>query len=241
MGKLNKSLYVCSLYKSGSHLLKNVLSLLGLERSEYDGPDVDIDIAEDEAKKGKWVSTVHSVPNADILEACEDGEVNIILHIRDPRDMFVSTLDWFDWRKELTCFDHINEYRRLLNDTYRGDFDLMANHMLIGTLSDWCGIQQFYDQFTTYDDLSNRKNVHITKYEDFMGCSPTLSGLVDYLDIKEKDEYVHRHICAEAKKMKSRTFNKGEVGRWRKEFDPWFYADFLKEYGEYIVTMGYEL
>jgi len=237
-------LFVFSLHKSGTHLLRNILESLGFGLYSTDGsrPDMSHALL---ANPSQYISTVHRLPGDDVRVACAKGEARIILNIRDPRDIFLSTIDYFDWTRPDTAFAHVNFYRQAYSRAFPSRRSLALAILEDRTLGDYP--YTISAQLQACQVLYFHPSVLSVKYEDFMAClestcnpaSHPVSRICEYLQIdvpKDIGELVRRAVT-----RGSRTMNVGRADRWRVDLDPDLIGRFQERHGQVIRSLGYSI
>jgi hypothetical protein len=239
-GTGNKPLFVMSLHKSGTHLLKNVLNTLGYETYAIPGAPT-LESAK-HAPANSYLTTTHRLPCDDVRCACARGEAKIILNVRDPRDIFLSTIDYFDWTRKETAFEHVNFYRSAYKHAFKDRHELALAILNSRTLGDYPYTLQ--NQFESCLVLYFHPSVLTVKYEALLpksGDSTSVEEtkrICDYLEIPypEKVESVATGAVARG----SRTFNVAKVQRWKTELEPPLLEMFMDKYGHIVRSLGYE-
>jgi hypothetical protein len=235
-----KPLFVMSLHKSGSHLLKNVLNALGYETFFIPGaPNLE---SAKHAPANAYLSTVHRLPCDDVRCACARGEVKIVLNVRDPRDIFLSTIDYFDWTRKETAFEHVNFYRTAYRYAFKDRHELALAILNSRTLGDYPYTLQ--NQFESCLVLYFHPSVLAVKYEALLPApcdsrsTQETKRICDYLEIDYPPAI--ESIAINAVARGSRTFNVAKTQRWKTELEPELLEMFMEKHGHVVRALGYD-
>jgi hypothetical protein len=110
--EMHASCYVFTIKKSGTYLLRNVLEQLGIDcidRLDYTTPP----IPEPFSPNPDAFVLSHELPSRPWRASCQSGNAKIIMSLRDPRAVFLSLLDFYDWNRPLSAKEmHTVEFRR---------------------------------------------------------------------------------------------------------------------------------
>lgn len=105
-------LYLCVLRKAGTHLFKAVFEEMGFKCLSLQCPDAISRTVESippsdcrPSSRRRSFVLANTPPPRTFQGECEAGRARIIIGIRDPRAVFLSTLDFLDWRVPLPSPD----------------------------------------------------------------------------------------------------------------------------------------
>jgi hypothetical protein len=246
------SCYVFSVKKSGTHLLRLTLEQLGMTCIDR------LDYAACEFQKPTPESTdtfvlSHRLPSRRWRGRCNAGDAKIIMNIRDPRAVYLSLLDFYDWRRPLSATGlhtvefpgmHAVEFRR---EAYRFAFkdrETLGLALLQDELLD-------DDPFTPWlsfrraRTLFHHPSVLKIRYEDFFSTGgrrgPTGENVTlricRYLDgpaPADPEQLVARVVGAP-----TLTRNVALPDRWRTELSPRLLRAFMDRHGDLVREFGY--
>ncbi|NGX56908.1 MAG: hypothetical protein K1060chlam5_01161 [Candidatus Anoxychlamydiales bacterium] len=236
-----KPYFYRALPKSGTHLIMKTLYLL-TGKAHY------------VAHFTKYVNTV------DYLIEIHPSERTII-HIRDLRDFFVSHMENID--------------RGVYNVIYKGGgfhkpvdtcWHIYANWLILSVEEKLTALITLQDELLPYpadcirhniitaDDLMNRKDVLVTKFENLIGekgggtrelQKNEIIKIANFIDVKVTDEKIES-ICDNLWGLSddqryNRTFNIGEIGRWKEYFTEKNIVEFKDKWSSYLIKWGYEV
>lgn len=155
---------------------------------------------------------------------------------RDPRDVLVS-LAYFipsKWNK---------------HPLYHGFKSISVKQRLLSLIRGIPGqFPNFYNYFSPYYGWLNEEDILAVKFEELIGTSQqrrqTILRIASYLWKDRTPPIPLQQMAVMMEKgidsNTSRTFRKGKVGEWRKEFDPEVKAAFKKVMGTLVFDTGYE-
>jgi tetratricopeptide (TPR) repeat protein len=249
---LPSAVVVCSIPKSGTILLRNILkSILGdnlvipsnsfrraLATSEYllALPRLTnlvyvghIEYSEDLAKK------LSSIPK--------------IALIRDPRDYVVSYAHFMDRLAKDAEGVQKEWYEKYWS---KKEWDEKLSSLIFGFNTRH--VRKIYpsvfDSYVNYAIKWSGPNTLIVRYEDIIGTKfggndktviKTLKSIMDFVGVQIDDETLARRIAQGSDPAKSDTFRFGGKGNWRQEFKP-HHVTQMKAVGPALLsTLGYEL
>lgn len=229
------------LYKSGSHLLKNVLKQAGLENVSISNPCVMEDF--ETLESHQYIAT-HHPPGLSVYNHIELNTVKVIFNYRDPRDVAVSTLNFVHWESKKSAFHKVE----FLKKVYAECFD-SKDALLESIIRSDKHIPYIYDissQFRLTRGLLFHPNVYKIRFEDLIGEQgggdfyrqvQAVRGLLEFLELPGDAEA----IAQKAFDTKSKTFNKGQVGQWKDVFKQHHKDLFNKLYSDILQDYGYEM
>ena len=108
------SCYVFTIKKSGSHLIRNVLREVGLTSIDCLSPGTTSRVQPPSSPvvPASFVLSLEK-PSISWRGSCQQGRCKIIFNLRDPRAVFLSLLDFYDWNVPLSSSGlHSVEFRR---------------------------------------------------------------------------------------------------------------------------------
>ena len=239
------SCYVFSLKKSGTHLVRNLLSELGmtcLYHLDYACPAPHVPAN----TPGNSFVLSHRLPPQPWRGRCQAGEAKIIMSLRDPRAVFLSLLDFYDWTLPLSASGmHTVEFRReACRNAYQNREELGLALLEDDLLDD--------DPFTPWLNfrksraLFHHPGVLKLRYEELVTPvqapnSPQdhpVLRLCRYLGLAEPqdpDAVLHQAIHAS-----SPTMNIGVADRWRTALSPQLLRAFMARHGDLVCEFGYD-
>lgn len=242
-------LYVCVIRKAGTHLVKPVLEAMGLEcRSVLDADAVRgtlRPIPPTDCREGirKRSFALANVPPPRTLQGeCEAGRAKIILGIRDPRAVFLSTLDFLDWRVPMPSpeWHAVGFYRSALRQAYATRDDL-ARALLDGRILP----DNPYDigmQFARNRLLYHHPKVLTLRYEALVEAGVRMDDapirqIAEYLDIGL--DRLPANILKASLASPSATKHRAIADRWKEELTPAIREAFVKRHGGLVEEFGY--
>ncbi len=231
--------YVFTIKKSGTHLLKNLFDALGLvciNRLDYFPKPH----PEPAANSARTYVLSHLPPSRSWREACQLGHSKIIMNLRDPRAVFLSLLDFFDWRVPSPQTSWLAvEFRR---QAYKKAFPTRED----------LGLALIHDEYLDDDPytpwLNLRRNrtlfhhpgVLKVRYEDFFqddAKEDLILRVCRYLgqpDPKDPGSLLGAAIAAP-----SPTKNVMLPDRWRTDLSPRLLEAFMERNGDLVREYGY--
>jgi hypothetical protein len=236
------SCYVFTIKKSGTHLLKNVLEELGMtciDRLGYFEEPLPTNLLQ----SGTSFALSHFRPSQALRGMCQNGEARIIMNLRDPRGIFLSMIDFFDWRMPLAASEWWPvRFRRESFKHSCATREQLAEAILDDELHDddpftpWLNLRQSMAIF-------HNPSVLKIRYEDFFpegrGDSETnpVLRICRYLSLPEPSNA--EAMLALAKSHESPTLNAGIPERWRRELSPTLLRAFMEKHGDLVRKLGY--
>lgn len=228
--------------KSGSHLLEKAVRAVKADPDHHYFRHLD------------WFSnTVNYYP----LEG-------YIINIRDPRDCFISLLDWVEntrrdnfeetglyFDSEINGQDYFTRcsvvWLKPKWDTLTYDEKLLA---LLNLDEDVCpSPENIYERnFKKASDLMHHHNVTVIRFENLVGSKGGGSDELQFKEVKKIARAMRQKLSkAEVQAIASDlfgdtkgTFHKGKIGRWKSVYKPEHVAAFKKHWNKYLVQWGYE-
>lgn len=238
--------YVFTIKKSGSHLIRNVLRELGLtcidclrpgSSSRIQPPDAPV------APRGFVLSLER--PSLPWRGSCQQGRGKIIFNLRDPRAVFLSLLDFYDWNVPLASPGlHTVEFRRAACRAAFRDREQLGMALIHDEQLD-------DDPFTPWLNfrrsraLYHNPNAFKVRFEKLAagvnensatGDHPVIK-ICEYLGIacpSDPGDVVRRAIDAE-----SITKNVGDSERWRTGLSRPLLETFMAKHGDIVREYGY--
>lgn len=239
-------IYVFVPRKAGTHLFKAVLERLGMRCRSLLIPDAATGpvprISEREARRTPTFVLANVPPPRSYEGECEAGRSKIVLGIRDPRAVFLSTLDFLDHRQPLPSpnWQPVQFYRTALAKACTTREEL-ANALLD---PDWLPGNPFDvgSQFARCRLLYHHPKVLKMRYEDLVdgaakGDHTTLRLACDYLGVQVPADT--SCILREVLGSPTATKNKGLADRWKTELPPTVLNAFMERYRTLVAEFGY--
>lgn len=238
------SCYVFTIKKSGTHLLRQILEQLGItciDRLDYTVRE----LPEPAAESADAFVLSHRLPSRRWRGRCHAGEAKIIINIRDPRAVYLSLLDFYDWGRPLSASGmHAVEFRRESCRLAFKDREALGVALLEDELLD-------DDPFTPWLNFQRARTLFYhpsvlkIRYEDFFPAvgrrGPTEENVVvricRYLGRPapaEPEQFVTRAVGAP-----SLTRNAALPERWRTELSPRLLRAFMDRHGDLVREFGY--
>lgn len=230
---------VYSLPKCGTHLLIKTLRLLLEEepcwyhvRSEQHSCPRAVLIA----RSWGQYPLAHEWRRGGLEEVVRSG-YKVILHVRDPRDQMVSFHHW--WKRGNGCDVPMNKMK---------DPEKQFTEMITGERFGRAPPEQ---SLCAYEIVSSLPagSWHLSRFEDLVGEKGggnretqirAISDLALFLGIektREEIEFIADHLFG---RQGSRTFDKGQIGRWREYFSPRHEELFVERYSSLMEELGYK-
>jgi hypothetical protein len=238
------SCYVYTIKKSGSHLLGNILKGLGLDCLYCMSTGSAASILPDPKAKTSFVLSLER-PSIRWRGQCQNGAAKIIFNLRDPRAVFLSLIDFYDWEIPLSSSGlHTVEFRRAacrasFKNREELAFALIEDEKLDDDpFSPWIN-------FRSSRALYHNPMVLKVRYEEIArgatafesAQSHPVAKICDYLGIEcpaEPWKLAERGISEN-----SITRNVGDPERWRRELSPDLLAAFMERHGDLVHEFGY--
>jgi hypothetical protein len=233
--------YVFTIKKSGTHLLRNLLVQLGMsciDRLDYTDPQI---IEPAPRGQGGFVLS-HQFPSRRWRARCQTEEAKIIMNLRDPRAVFLSLLDFYDWSRPLSSSGmHTVEFRRAAcRAAFKNREDLGIALLEDEVIDD--------DPFTPWANLRRSRtlfhhpSVLKVRYEDFFqkdaGESVVLR-VCRYLGQEEPED--SENLLRDVLAAPSPTKNVSAPDRWRTHLSSRLLAAFMERHGELVRDYGYPI
>lgn len=241
-------IYVFVPRKAGTHLFKAVLESLGLRSYSLLTADAVTGpvplIAKRDAHCPSTFALANVPPPRSYEGECEAGRTKIVLGIRDPRAVFLSTLDFLDHRQPLPSpnWHPVQFYRTALAKAC-GTREELASALLD---PQWFPGNPFDvgAQFARCRLLYHHPNVLKMRYEEMVdgaanGDHTALRLACDYLGVSIPDNI--SCILQNSVKSPSATKNKGLAVRWKTELSPTILNAFMERYHPLVAEFGYSV
>ena len=231
----NKSLFIITIPKSGSHLLEKAVSKI-TRKNNYSkivgsiftlDPDASIclDIAMKE--RGEDFLFEHLGYQVWIEKMFYENKEKILFNIRDPRDQVLS---YAHWQKDLP-------------EVFPSSINMTFNQVLTDLIK---GIDSYYNIFFEWINYPYALTV---RFEDLVGSKgggddaqqlATVKAIAKHVSV-ELSEQRAQEIAANLFGDNTRfTFRKGQIGAWKHEFTL-EHKELFKQYGgELLIKLGYE-
>ena len=187
-----------------------------------------------------------------------------IVNIRDPRDLFVSLLDWIEKTRAQSYEDTGLYFDSEINgqdyftrcsvvwlkpkwDTLTYDEKLLA---LINLDEDVCPSPDdiYRLNFEKASELLHYHNATVIRFENLVGEKGGGSQAVQIKELRKIARSFHKRLSKERVEEIAAglwgddkgTFHKGKIGRWRTAYKAEHVAAFKKHWNQYVVDWGYE-
>lgn len=244
-GGVSQPAYAFAIKKSGTHFLRNVLLQMGLPvRLALDYACTPPEVAVDSAFPG--VVLTHTPPSREWRGRCHAGTATILMHLRDPRAVFLSLLDFYDWTRPLSATGmHTVEFRRESCRAAFADREALGRALLEDEAID-------DDPFTPWlalrrgRTLFHNPRVLKLRYEDLAAAAGRTDAGDDHPVVRLARHLAlpipaHAHlVLSRALGAPSLTMNVGDADRWRRELSPSLLAAFMERHGDLVREFGYD-
>jgi tetratricopeptide (TPR) repeat protein len=250
--KLASPVVVCSVPKSGTILLRNILkSILG------DNLVIPSDSFKQPLASSKYLLALPRLTNriyVGHIGYSEDlakkiASIPKIVLIRDPRDYVISYTHFMDRLAKDALGAQREWYEKYWN---KKDWDEKLSTMIFGL--DTRLVRKIYpsvlNSFLNYAIKWSGPNTLIVRYEDIIGTKfggndkiviKTMRSIMDFVGVQIDQETLAQRIAQGSDPTKSDTFRFGGKGNWNQEFKPQHVAQ-MKAVGPTLLsTLGYEL
>jgi len=236
--------YVFSLKKSGTHLVRNVLDQLGLsciDQLGYAGTEA----VAPAAVPSKSFVLSHRLPPQQWRGQCQAGIAKIIMSLRDPRAVFLSLLDFYDWNRPLSASGmHTVEFRRESCRRAYKDREELGLALLQDELLDDDPFTPWLN-FRKSRTLYHHPGVLKLRYEELattargLPVSPDhpVSRVCTYLALAAPQDPAA--VLHQAVHASSPTMNIGIPDRWRTALSPQLLNAFMARHGDLVREFGY--
>lgn len=187
----------------------------------------------------------HRLPSHHWRSMCQAGEARVIMSIRDPRAVFLSLIDFYDWRVPLPNPDwRMIEFRR---QSYRRAYatrEMLALALLEHELLDDDPYTPWLN-FRRSRTLLHSPSVLKIRYEDFFAPLGSLQS-EDGSIVSRVCRYLERPVPSNPAEILDRTLksstptrNSGLPSRWRNELSPVLLKAFMQKHGDLVKDFGY--
>lgn len=234
-----RNLMVVALHKSGTHLIMNILSQVGLKgKSIGEGfmPGHFLALGPNEYLLS------HYTPGQPVYDLIERGVVQAVFHYRDPRDICVSRFHWQNPKNQKVT-NVTREFLKTVHSRFKSDKEFLEfiirgqkhiRHEIV-----------LEEQFRLSRGLLFHPNVYKTRFEDIIGPKgggsrekqvEVIRDLLRYLGIDKSPELVASKAFSEDVE----TFHKGKIGQYKHYFDDEISNLFQELHGDILRDYGYE-
>lgn len=234
-----KKILLIPLYKSGSHLVKNVFELAGYENVSLNEPCRMEDFTR---LNSKQYLTTHLPPGLDIYNQIELNTIKVIFHYRDPRDVAVSTLNFVHWNSKKSQFLKVEFLKKVYGNCFNSKDELLES--IIRSEKHIPYVHDLSSQFRLTRGLLFHPNVLKTKFEDLIGEQgggdstrqlKSVRNILNFIDLPmDAEQIANKTFSAESK-----TFHKGQIGQWRHVFKQHHKDLFNELYSDILHDFGY--
>jgi sulfotransferase 6B1 len=246
--KNGAKVFINSLPKSGTFLLRRTLSLLPTfaPRWSYHGLVPETPQLERKIKNirpGQYVSG-HLYWSVELIELLVTSNILTLFIVRDLRDVAVSLANYLT-NKEPNHRLHPyfkslkSDRERLMAAIVGVDGKLIKDGRKAESLGEWA---------EGFSPWLNEPNCLAVRFEDLIGSTgggddeqqlQNVRAIIDYLGIDIAEEQI-TEIAKEIFFKNSKTFNKGQIGNWRNHFTDEHKYAFKKVAGEALINLKYE-
>jgi hypothetical protein len=241
-----KSVYVFTIMKTGTHLIRNLLQELNLTCIDclLPGAVRQIHPAESGGASSSFVLS-HESPSILWRGSCQKGTAKIIFNLRDPRAVFLSLLDFYDWNVPLKSSGlHIVEFRRAACRAVFKTREELAMALIEDELFDDNPFTPWLN-FRRSRVLYHHPNVLKVRFEELVACADRsarlqehpVSRICRYLDLPPSPDphvVIRRALAAD-----SVTKNVGDPDRWRHRLPRPVLEAFMAKHGDIVREYGY--
>lgn len=238
------SCYVYSIKKSGTHLIRNVLVELGqacINCLTFGAAGGVVPSAE---PTGSFVLSLER-PSQPWRASCQQGGARLIFNLRDPRAVFLSLLDFYDWTLPLRTPElHTVEFRRAsCRESFKSREELGFALLEDETLDD--------DPFTPWLNLHRSRALYHhpgilkVRFEELASSTNSTWHGEDHpvlricrhlgLQVPEQPHEVVRRAVSSG----SITKNVGNADRWRTALPKPLLDAFMAKHGDIVRELGY--
>lgn len=236
--------YVFSIMKSGTYLVRSLLECVGMtciRKFNFEAAGAQVP----EPSQVDAFILAHRLPSNRWRSMCQAGEAQIIMSIRDPRAVFLSLIDFYDWRVPLPNPEwRIIEFRRQSYQRAYATRELLAYALLEHELLDDDPYTPWLN-FRRSRTLLHSPSVLKIRYEDFfapLGLHRSEDGGI----ISRVCRYLERPVPSNPAEKLERTLksfsptrNAGLPLRWRNELSPILLEAFMDKHGDLVRDFGY--
>jgi hypothetical protein len=238
------SCYVFTIKKSGTHLLRNVLEQLGMaciNRLDYTAPSIPNPAL---THRDAFVLS-HQLPSRPWRAGCQSGSAKIIMNLRDPRAVFLSLLDFYDWNRPLSAKEmHTVEFRREACRSAFRDREALGLALLEDELLDDDPFTPWLN-FRRARTLFHHPGVLKVRYEDFFQPMQDSTQAAENV-VGRICQYLAKPVPREPAKLTSKalcthspTRNIARPERWRTELSPRLLSAFMDRHRDLVQEFGY--
>jgi hypothetical protein len=237
-----RKILVVSLHKCGTHLIKNILSQVGLE-AQLVGPECS-EAHFSNLGPNEYLLSHYSPESVDVYGLIETHRIAAVLNYRDPRDACVSRFHWHHPSNTKVT----NLPREFMKKVYCSRFD--SDEELLASIikgEKFLNIEMaFADGFRLARGLFLHPYVHKTRFEDLIGPKgggsrvsqvKAISELLRFLRVQADAERVADGAFSED----AETFHRGQIGAHEEVFTPRITELFNSLHGDILRDYGYEL
>jgi hypothetical protein len=238
------SCHVFTIKKSGTHLLRQVLEQLGMtciDRLDYAARE----LSEPSAERADSFVLSHRLPSRRWRGRCHAGDAKIIINLRDPRGVFLSLLDFYDWERPLSAKGmHTVEFRREACRAAFKNREALGMALLEDELLDDDPFTPWLN-FRRARTLFHHPGVLKVRYEDFFRTKEG-PGHGEENVVLQICHYLGRPIPKASVKLMNQalgapsiTKNIGQPDRWRTGLSPRLLGAFMERHGNLVREFGY--
>lgn len=238
------SCYVFTIKKSGTYLLRHILESLDMtcvDRLDYTAPSIPEPLL---PGRDAFVLS-HELPSRPWRAGCQSGKAKIIMNLRDPRAVFLSLLDFYDWERPLSAQGmHTVEFRREACRSAFKDREALGLALLEDELLDDDPFTPWLN-FRRARTLFHHPGVLKIRYEDFF---PEKQGTASEAEnvVVRISRYLGKSVPAEPENLMRQTLrapsltkNVARPERWRTELSPQLLRAFMDRHGDLVEEFGY--
>lgn len=236
-------IFLASIPKCGSHLIKKCLSMIHHDHFRYPSRTFFNAAARDFQRKGSIFS--HAPFNPELGQLITDNEYKGIFMIRDPRDQAVSFIHFAQKSNKIWSTIRSMSFDNALTNWILDAKLIKGTGRFNDPMMDTLGsIADFYDHYLPWID---HPNFYTVRFENLVGAQgggsdelqkQEILNIAAHLDIKLDDQTMQKtldHLFG-----KSRTFRKGQIGNWKEVFTEEQKQIFKDVAGDLLIHLGYE-
>lgn len=244
--KLSSPVVACCVGKSGTILLRNILSsILGenlvIPSNSFKRPLVTSEYIMALPNLTNRVYVGHVWYDDDIAKKLLS--IPKIVLIRDPRDNVVSYAYFMD-RIAKDVFGSIEEYWK------KKDWDEKLSTMIFGFRKPH--IARYHSVFKRYLNYGIKwlgHNTFVVRYEDIIGTKfggsdvtviKTMKSIMEFIGVEIDEDTLIKKVAEGSDPNKSQTFRSGGEGSWRREFKPCHVSQMKTAAPNLVSALGYE-
>jgi len=187
--------------------------------------------------------TSHLPTDISVYPGVRQDVVKILFNYRDPRDVCVSTLDFYDWRCKPSAYQEVEFLREAYRNCFRTRGELLTSIIKADPFSTSPFDLNWYYRSRS---LLFHPKVQNIRFEDLVGSKgggddelqrETIANVCCYLGLQDPDlDFLAENVYWKDAK----TFNRGTIGRWKREFEDAHIELFNSLHSDLLAQYGYK-